>query len=80
MSFKVGLRLDPHADPSFRLDPEEMLPRAGHRPVWRPLPPGQRLFAGSVRFLRPVGTTVSFTARVRTAQGLLELSATDVRL
>lgn len=28
MSFKVGLRLDPHADPSFRLDPEKMLPRA----------------------------------------------------
>jgi hypothetical protein len=27
MSFKVGLRLDPHADPSFRLDPEKMLPR-----------------------------------------------------
>lgn len=37
MNFKVGLRLDPHADPSFRLDPEKMLPRARAPEV--PTPP-----------------------------------------
>ena len=40
MSFKVGLRLDPHADPSFRLDPEKMLPRArSPEPPAPPAPP-----------------------------------------
>ncbi len=45
--------------------------RAGPRHVWRPLAPGEQIFAGSFRFSS--GTARVFTARVRTGQGLVEV-------
>lgn len=47
--------------------------RAGPRHVWQPLPPQQRLFAGSYRF---AGGPTTFTARIRTGTGTVEVTST----